>query len=429
MTAVTATGSVAPGTEWDTPLFHAAVEQLDRAADLLDLDAEARDRLREPRRALTVNFPVRLDDGEVVLFTGYRVQHTLTMGPTKGGLRYVPWLSLGECAALAMWMTWKTALVGLPYGGAKGGVRCKPGLLSEAERERLTRRFATELMPIVGVDRDIPAPDIATGEREMAWFYDAYSQSIGHAAPGVVTGKPVELGGIAARREATGLGVVEVTAAVLEHLGGAIEGAGFAIQGFGNVGRVVAERLHARGGRVVAVADAGGGLHDPAGLDVGAVVAWHAEHGGLRGCPLGAAITPTEVLTTPCDVLIPAAIEHQVTPEVAAELRCSLVVEAANGPTVPAADPVLAERRIPVVPDVLANAGGVIASHYEWVQARQRAPWDDRTVADRVTARLRGATAEVTAAAAELGVDWRLAALSIAVGRVARAGHLRGVFP
>lgn len=429
MTAVTSTSRTGPGDEWHSALYHAAVEQLDQAAELLDLDAESRARLREPRRSLTVNFPVRMDDGEVIMFTGYRVQHTLTMGPTKGGLRFAPHLSLGECAALAMLMTWKTALVGLPYGGAKGGVRCDPGLLSDRERERVTRRFASELVPMVGPDQDIPAPDVATGEQEMAWFYDSYSQATGHAAPRVVTGKPVELGGIAARREATGLGVVEVTAATLAHLGKAVAGSTFAIQGFGNVGRVAAERLQALGGRVVAVADGGGGVHDPAGLDVGAIAGWAAEHGGLRDCPYGRPITSGQVLTTACDVLVPAAIEGQLTSEVAAEVRCSLVVEAANGPTVPAADRVLAARGIPVVPDVLANAGGVIASHHEWVQARQRAPWDDRTVAEQVAARLRAATARVIETATELEVDWRMAALGIAVDRVAKAGRLRGVFP
>lgn len=432
MTAVTSTSWTAPGDpgdEWHSPLYHAAVEQLGRAADLLDLDDESRARLREPRRSLTVNFPVRMDDGEVVVFTGYRVQHTLTMGPTKGGLRFAPYLSLGECAALAMLMTWKTALVGLPYGGAKGGVRCDPGLLSEHERERVTRRFASELVPMVGPDQDIPAPDVATGEQEMAWFYDAYSQAIGHAAPRVVTGKPVELGGIAARREATGVGVVEVAAAVLEHQGKAVEGSSFAIQGFGNVGRVVAERLQSLGGRVVALADVGGGVHDPAGLDVGAIAGWSEEHGGLHDCPFGRPIDSRQALTTECDVLVPAAIERQLTPEVASEVRCSLVVEAANGPTVPDADRLLAARGIHVVPDVLANAGGVIASHHEWVQARQRAPWDDRTVAEQIGARLRAATARVIETAAERGVDWRMAALGIAVDRVARAGRLRGVFP
>lgn len=429
MTAVASTSGPGPGDEWHSALYLAAVEQLDQAADLLDLDAESRARLREPRRSLTVNFPVRMDDGEVAMFTGYRVQHTLTMGPTKGGLRFTPHLSLGECAALAMLMTWKTALVGLPYGGAKGGVRCDPRLLSEHGRERVTRRFASELVPMVGPDQDIPAPDIATGEQEMAWFYDAYSQATGHAAPRVVTGKPVELGGIAARREATGVGVVEVAAVTLEHLGKAVAGSTFAIQGFGNVGRVAAERLQALGGRVVAVADVGGGVHDPGGLDLGAIAGWVDEHGDLRDCPYGGPITSKQVLTTACDVLVPAAIERQLTPEVAAEVRCSLVVEAANGPTVPAADRVLAARGIPVVPDVLANAGGVIASHHEWVQARQRAPWDDRTVAEQVTARLRAATARVIETGAELDVDWRMAALGIAVDRVAKAGRLRGVFP
>lgn len=429
MNPTTLSPSAAPGSEWRSPLYESGLDQLGRAADLLELDEESRIRLREPRRALTVNFPVRMDDGSVRSLTGYRVQHTLTMGPTKGGFRYAPAVSLGECAALAMLMTWKTALLRLPYGGAKGGVRCEPGELSDGEVERITRRFATELVPIVGADRDIPAPDVATSEREMAWFYDAYSQARGQASPGVVTGKPIALGGIAARREATGAGVVEVTAVALDHLGIPVDGARVSIQGFGNVGRVAALRLQRLGARVVAVSDASSSIFDRRGLDVAAVASWAEANGSLSGCPLGEEVAPRDILTCDCDVLIPAAIEDQVTGEVAEGLRCKLVVEGANGPTSPAAEEILRERGIPLIPDILANAGGVVASHYEWVQALQRAPWDERSVEGRVAQHLRTATAQVLETAERWQADWRLAALAIAVDRVAEASRLRGVFP
>ncbi|HEV2820462.1 MAG TPA: Glu/Leu/Phe/Val dehydrogenase, partial [Solirubrobacteraceae bacterium] len=288
--------AVAPGAEWRSALYGDAVAQFERAAEVLDLDPESHARLLEPRRSLTVNFPVRLDDGEVRSFTGYRVQHTLTMGPTKGGLRYSPQVSLGECAALAMWMTWKCALLGLPYGGAKGGVRCDPNGLSEGERERLTRRYAAELIPIIGPDRDIPAPDIATGEREMAWFMDTYSQQVGHSVPEIVTGKPPVLGGMAARRAATGLGVVYVTEGVLELLGWSPPGLRVVVQGYGNVGATAARELNAIGASVVAVSDHTGGVTRDAGLDLEALDAWVAEHGVVEGFPGGDALGRTEVL-------------------------------------------------------------------------------------------------------------------------------------
>jgi glutamate dehydrogenase (NAD(P)+) len=420
---------VEPGREWASELYRISNNQFHRAATLLDLDAEFVTRLGEPRRSLVVNFPVRLDSGDVLGLTGYRVQHTLTMGPTKGGFRYGPDVSLGECAALAMWMTWKCALLGLPYGGAKGGVRCRPKELSVGELERLTRRYAAELIPVIGPDRDIPAPDMATGEREMAWFMDTYSQMVGHSVFEIVTGKPVVLGGTTGRREATGLGVVYVTEAVCERIGMDLREARVAIQGFGNVGAVAAAELYAIGARVIAVSDHTGGLVDADGLDIPAVARWAAANGVLAGYPDAQRAGPADVLELPCEIVIPAAVERQITDENAPRLQCQVVVEAANGPTTPEAEVILQERGILVVPDVLANAGGVTASYFEWVQDHQRYSWDDLETQERLRRQLRAAFGRVTDAADRLACDWRLAALSVAIERVSEAARMRGIYP
>ncbi|HEX4363344.1 MAG TPA: Glu/Leu/Phe/Val dehydrogenase [Solirubrobacteraceae bacterium] len=420
---------VAPGSEWASELYRIATDQFDRAATLLELDPEFVTRLGRPRRSLVVNFPVRLDSGEVLGLTGYRVQHTLTMGPTKGGFRYGPDVSLGECAALAMWMTWKCALLGLPYGGAKGGVRCTPGDLSVGEIERVTRRYAAELIPIIGADRDIPAPDMGTGEREMAWFMDTYSQMQGYSVFEIVTGKPVVLGGTSGRREATGLGVVYVTEAICERIGMDLRDSRVAIQGFGNVGSVAAKELQAIGARVVALSDASAGIVDPDGLDVAAVASWIAQHGVLAGYPDAALVGPADVLEVPCEIVIPAAREQQITSENAARLDCKLVVEAANGPTTPEAETILRDRGILVVPDVLANAGGVTVSYFEWVQDHQRYSWEEIDVQERLRRQLRAAFTRVVDAADRLGCDMRMAALSVAIERVSEAARMRGIYP
>ena len=422
-------GVVAPGAEWRSDLWSTVEAQFHRAADVLALEPDLRARLLHPRRALTVNFPVRRDSGEIEIFTGYRVQHTLTMGPTKGGVRYAPGVSLGECAALAMWMTLKCALVELPFGGAKGGVRCDPNRLSDGELERVTRRYAAELFPIIGPDRDVPAPDMATGEREMAWFMDTYSQQVGHSVREIVTGKPLVLGGTQGRRHATGLGVVHCIETVLEHLGWEMGGQRVAVQGFGEVGAVIARELAARGATVVAVSDVTGGVVDGEGLDLRTVCDWVAEHRFLRGCPVGATVGRMEVLETPCDLLVPAALEHQVTEENAGRLDCRVLVEAANGPVTPGADRILAERGIPVVPDLVANAGGVTVSYFEWVQDQQRWTWTDEDVSVRLEHQMRAALARVVEAAQRLGVDWRAAAHAVAIQRVAEAARARAVYP
>ena len=421
--------NVGPGREWRSELYRVAVDQFERAADLLELNGDTRERLAEPRRSLVVNFPVQRDTGEVEEFTGYRVQHTLVMGPTKGGMRFAPGVSLGECAALAMWMTWKCALLGLPFGGAKGGVRCDPNRLSDGEMERIVRRYTSEAFPVIGPDRDIPAPDMATGEREMSWLMDTYSQHVGYPVPAIVTGKPEVLGGTAGRRDATGLGAVFCLEGFYEHLGREIAGSRVVIQGFGKVGAVVARELEARGARVVAVADVAGGVVNEEGLDVDALLAWIAENRFLRGFGDADAVGRMDVLEVPCEILVPAALEHQITKENAGDLQCEIVLEAANGPTTPEAEEVLASRGIGIVPDLLANAGGVTVSYYEWAQDVQREAWSAQEVTDRLRSQMTGAARAVIDAAAEMETDWRTAAHALAVGRVAEASELRAVYP
>jgi glutamate dehydrogenase (NAD(P)+) len=418
-----------PVLEWDTPLFRMARAQYEQALPYADVSDQVAERLSFPERALIVSVPLRRDDGSMEIFPGYRVQHSTVLGPTKGGMRYDPEVSLGECAALAMWMTWKCALLGLPYGGAKGGVRCTPSELSLGERERLTRRYAAELIPVIGPDRDIPAPDMATGEREMAWFMDTYSQMMGHSVFQIVTGKPPGLGGTVGRREATGLGVVYVLEAVCERIGLELRDARVAIQGFGNVGSVAARELYAIGARVVAVSDHSGGLVSEDGLDVAALERWVDEHGMLSGYPDARAVGPADVLEVPCEIVIPAALERQVTEDNADRLQCELVIEAANGPTTPEAEVILRDRGILVVPDVLANAGGVTVSYFEWVQAHQRYTWNEIEIQERLRRQLRAAFGRVIEAADRLGADWRMAALSVAIERVAEAARLRGIYP
>ncbi|HWA55017.1 MAG TPA: Glu/Leu/Phe/Val dehydrogenase [Solirubrobacterales bacterium] len=420
---------VSPGNEWRSELWRVAVTQFNQAADLLGLDLDARARLLEPRRAVVANFPVRRDSGEIESLTGYRVQHTFALGPTKGGVRYAPGVSLGECAALALWMSLKCALLGLPFGGAKGGVRCDPNRLSAAEMERVTRRFASELVPVIGPDQDIPAPDMATGEREMSWFMDTYSQHVGHATPGIVTGKPIVLGGTEGRKAATGLGATICAEAMMARLGRQLSGARVAIQGFGNVGSVIAKEMQERGASVVALCDVTGGIVNPDGIDVDAALGWVAESRFLRGFPGGVEATRAGMLETPCEILVPAALECQITAENAARLDCELIVEAANGPTTPEADAILAERGIPIVPDLLANAGGVTVSYFEWAQDQQRYSWQAEEIAERLRSHLESAMDRIAEAAERFGVRWREAGQAVALARVAEAARLRSVYP
>ena len=418
----------APGAEWRSELWRLAVAQFERAANAIGLEDEVRERLLEPRRSLVVNFPIRMDDGGVRSFTAYRVQHTMVMGPTKGGIRYAPGVSMGECAALAMWMTLQCALVGLPFGGAKGGVRCDPNRLSDGELERITRRFAAEMVPIMGADRDIPEPDMATGEREMGWFIDTYARQTGDADAAVATGGASPLGGTT-RRTATGLGLVFTLEAAFEYLRESLAGKRVVVQGFGSVGSVLARELAERDAILIGAADVTGGIVNEDGLDVGELEAWVAERRFLRGFPGGRETSRSEILLTPCDVLVPAALEQQLTAENAVALDAKLIVEGANGPTTAEADAILARRGIPVLPDVLANAGGAIVSYFEWVQDQQKFFWEAADIAERLRRQMRAGFAQTVAAAERLDVDWRTAAQSVALERVAQASRLRAIYP
>jgi len=418
-----------PVLEWDTPLFLMARAQYEQALPHADVSELVAERLSFPERAVIVSVPLRRDDGSVGIFPGYRVQHSTVLGPTKGGIRYDSEVSLGECAALATWMTWKCALLRLPYGGAKGGVRCDPRDLSPRELERLTRRFTSELVREIGPQTDIPAPDMATNEQTMAWMMDTYSMQRGHAVPEIVTGKPISIGGSVFRREATGAGVVMVAEQACRRLGYDLEGRSCVVQGFGNVGGVAASELHERGARVVAVADVSGGVHDERGLDVPALHAYVDEHGSLAGYDLCERITNEQLLELECDVLVLAAREDQLTEANADRVRTSLIVEGANGPTTIAADEIFAARGIPVVPDILANAGGVTVSYFEWVQDLGRLFWDRDEIRQRLSDKMSTAFDRVYSVAEDKGITLRQAALVAAIQEVAGALEARGIYP
>jgi glutamate dehydrogenase (NAD(P)+) len=360
---------------------------------------------------------------------GYRVQHLLTMGPTKGGLRYDLDVDLGEVTALAIWMTWKCAIMGLPFGGAKGGVRIDPRSLSATERQRITRRYTSEIIEVIGPDRDIPAPDLGTDEQVMSWIMDTYSQQKGVSVPGVVTGKPIEIGGSHGRREATGRGVISCVLEACRTLDLRLQDAAVAVQGYGQVGRTAARIARELGARVVAISDVEGGLHADSGLDLDAVDRWREENGTLEGLPGADAVTNAELLTLPCDVLIPAAIQNQIDTDNADRIQCRILAEGANGPTSLEADAVLRERGVLVVPDILANAGGVTVSYFEWVQGLQQFFWSEEEVNDRLITLMQRAFHGIHGLAQERGVDLRTAALIRGIGRVAEAKRRRGVFP
>jgi glutamate dehydrogenase (NAD(P)+) len=415
--------------ELNDPLYLQAVGQLDQVLPHADIDPGVAERLRYPERALSTSIPVRLDDGTVGVYPGYRVQHSSVLGPTKGGIRYDKAVTLGECAALAMWMTWKCALLRLPYGGAKGGVRCDPRSFSMEELERLTRRFTTELLPIIGPERDIPAPDMATDEQTMAWMMDTYSMQVGHAVPEIVTGKPLSVGGSVLRPEATGIGVVMVVEEAVKRMGWSLEGASCVVQGYGKVGAVAAHELALRGARVVAVSDIAGGIHAARGLDLAAVDAWRRERGALEGFPDVQSVSNAELLELHCDVLVLAATEEQITEENAGRISARLVAEGANGPTTLAGDRILAERDIPVLPDILTNAGGVAVSYFEWVQDLQRFFWDRDEIRSRLRDLMTDAANRVWTLAESEGLSFRSAALVTSIREVAEALEARGIYP
>lgn len=406
-----------------------ACQQFDLVADFMNIPPDDRDRLKLPKRSLSVAVPVRMDDGSVQVFMGYRVQHHLTLGPTKGGIRYHPDVTVGEVAALAMWMSWKCALVGLPYGGAKGGVACDPQLLSKAELERLTRRYTQELIPVLGPQVDIPAPDVGTNEQVMAWIMDTYSLQMGHTVPGVVTGKPVMLGGSLGRREATGRGVAYLISRAMDTLGITAQGATAVVQGYGNVGSVAALSMAKQGIKIIAVSDAYGGIYQPAGLDLNLLDAHVASTRSVVGFPGTEAITNDQLLVTPCDILVPAALERQITETNAQQIQCRILAEGANGPTTPEADEILSKRDIFVIPDILCNSGGVIVSYFEWVQDLQSFFWTEGEVLDKLFRLLEQAFGQTLAQAKKHQISMRLAALSLGVKRVHDAKMLRGLYP
>jgi glutamate dehydrogenase (NAD(P)+) len=406
-----------------------AVSQFEQAVQVAKISDEIAERLRFPERAFMVSVPVRMDNGRRVVFPGYRVQHSSILGPTKGGIRYDPEVTLGECAALAMWMTWKCALLRLPYGGAKGGVRCDPRSLSLRELEGLTRRFTSELLPIIGPQADIPAPDMATNEQTMAWMMDTYSMQLGYAVPEIVTGKPIAIGGSVFRHEATGAGVVMVVSRACDRLGLRLDEQRCVVQGFGNVGGIAALELYERGATVVAVSDVSGGLHADDGLDVSALHAYAREHGSLDAYDTGRRITNEELLELECDVLVLAAREDQITSENAGRVRARMIAEGANGPTTIEGDAILSERGIPILPDVLTNAGGVTVSYFEWVQDLGRLFWTRDEIRAKLEAQLADAFDRVWDLAEEQGSGLRTAALVSGIHEVAQALEARGIFP
>jgi glutamate dehydrogenase (NAD(P)+) len=407
------------------PVFGAALEQFERAAEELRLDPWVRERLRRPERELRVNFSVPMDDGSVRDFTGYRVQHNSARGPTKGGLRYHPGVTLDEVRALAMWMTWKCAVVDIPFGGAKGGVACNPKEMSRGELERLTRRFTDGIAPIIGPERDVPAPDAGTNSEMMEWVADEYARQVGHASPAVVTGKPLDVGGSLGREEATGRGCMVIAARAAEMVGTRLQECRIAIQGAGNVGGNAARLIHDAGGKVVALADSGAAIHNPAGLDIAAALSHKRKNGTLLGFRPAEQITNEELLALPCEILIPAAHENQITDKNATRVKARIIVEGANGPTTPLADDILRERGVMVVPDILASAGGVVVSYFEWLQDRISESWGEDEVNERLERMMLQALDQVVTTAKLRRSDLRLAALVLGVGRVAQAESAR----
>jgi glutamate dehydrogenase (NAD(P)+) len=409
--------------------YEVAVAQFDEAAERLGLSQAMRAILRKPKRELTVNFPVRMDNGDVEMFTGYRVQHNINRGPAKGGIRFSPEVSLDEVRALSMWMTWKCAVVGIPFGGAKGGVICDPHKLSRAELERLSRRYATEISILIGPDSDIPAPDMNTNPQIMAWMMDTFSMHQGYSIPAVITGKPLAIGGSEGRLEATARGVQVVTRDAMIDLGMVPEECTVVVQGFGNVGSITARLLFELGCKVVGLSDINGGVYNPHGIDVHQALHFSREHGSLAGLPNTEAVTNAELLALKCDVLVPAALENQLTGRNANQVKARLIIEAANGPTTPDADRIFDERGITVVPDILANAGGVTVSYFEWVQDLQRFFWAENEINDRLEQIMVRSYRAVREKALQQETNLRMGAYLLAVARVAEATEIRGVYP
>jgi glutamate dehydrogenase (NAD(P)+) len=413
----------------NSPTFQMACRQLDAVAEVIDVDKGVLERMSMPKRAMVVSIPVRMDDGQTEVFIGYRVQHSLTSGPSKGGLRYHPSVDLGEVAALAMWMSWKCGIMNLPFGGAKGGIACDPAHLSRGELERLTRRFTEELLTIIGPRMDVMAPDLGTDEQTMAWIMDTYSMKVGYACPEVVTGKPVELGGCVGRREATGRGVTYSILEAMKELKLRPEESTAVVQGFGNVGSVACQELHQRGARIVAIGDRYGAIRNPRGIDVPSLARHVAEGKLLREFAGAEPMASAEVLTTECTVLVPAALERVIHKGNADKLRCRILAEGANGPTTPEADAILARSGIYIIPDVLCNAGGVTVSYFEWVQDIQQFLWTEDQVNQKLQELMLRAFHQVRRLALERKLSMRTAALSLGVQKMAREKLRRGLYP
>ncbi len=427
MTATT--NRLTPAGEEHSSFWQNAHLYFDRVFQTMKLDPSWRQVLATPKRVLTVSCPVRMDDGKIQVFTGYRVQHNNARGPFKGGIRYDSSVNRDEVMALAMLQTWKNALVGLPYGGAKGGVVCEPKKLSLGEKERLTRRYTSEIMPIVGPSEDIPAPDAGTDAQVMSWYLDTFSMMVGHQELGCVTGKPVLLGGSVGREEATGRGVMNILRKFLATQNKQIDGTRVVVQGFGNVGSHAARLIDERGGNVIGISDKTGGIFNEKGVDIAAAMVYYKENGSLEGFDGGDAMSNEEVLTCDCDVLVPAAMESTITEEIAPHVKARVLVEGANGPTTPKADEILRENGVTVLPDILANAGGVTVSYFEWVQGLQNFFWEKKQVEDELQKVMERAFDAVNAKADEADCDYRTAAYTIAIGRVTEACRLKGLFP
>jgi glutamate dehydrogenase (NAD(P)+) len=413
-----------------SPVFHQAATQFDRAADFLELRADTRERCKWPKRIITVTVPIRMDDNSLRIFFAHRVQHHLSRGPVKGGLRYHPSVDVGEVAALASWMTWKCALTNLPFGGGKGGIACNPQTMSSGELERMTRRFTQEMIPFIGPQIDVMAPDMGTNEKVMAWIADTYSTHVGSFEPSIVTGKPLGLHGSKGRKEATGHGVAFLAMNSLEKLGVKVPGSTAVLQGFGNVGSYAARNLQISGAKVIAVGDASGAIHNMQGLNIRALMDYVDIHRTVKGFPEAEPLPPDELLTMECDMLIPAAMERVITSENAGRLRCKVLAEGANGPTTTEADAILEAREdIFVIPDILCNAGGVIVSYFEWVQSLQHYFWSEKEVLQKLESMLAASFREVVQLAKVRKVPNRVAAMAIGVQRVAETKELRGLFP
>jgi glutamate dehydrogenase (NAD(P)+) len=413
----------------NSPTFEMACRQLEQVAEVINVDRGVLERLSKPKRALVVSVPIRMDDGNTESFIGFRVQHSLTSGPSKGGLRYHPSVDLGEVTALAMWMSWKCAIMNLPFGGAKGGIACDPAQMSPGELERLTRRFTEEVFPIIGPRMDVMAPDLGTDEQTMAWIMDTYSMSVGYACPEIVTGKPVELGGCVGRREATGRGVVYCVVQALNELGIAPSEATAVVQGYGNVGSVVCDELISKGVRVVAVGDRFGTIRNAKGIDIPALSRHVASGKRLVDFPGAEPMAADELLTTPCTILVPAALERVINATNAGRLRCRILAEGANGPTTPEADKSLASSDVFIIPDVLCNAGGVTVSYFEWVQDIQQFLWSEKQVNEKLEELMMKAFHQVRQLAKERRLAMRTAALSLGVQKVAKEKQRRGLYP